>query len=69
MPTPSRHEQLLDEISARLRRVCPDMPEEHFRERVHEVARITYKYEGRATPTLNELLLMQRLLDAAPLDQ
>ena len=55
MAEPTRREQLLVEIATRLRRVCPDMPPEHFDAMVHDIARITLKFEGRATPTQYDL--------------
>lgn len=55
MHSPTRREQLLSEIAERLRRVCPAMPPERFEALVEDIARVTLKYEGRATPTPYEL--------------
>jgi hypothetical protein len=63
MYPPSRHEQLVEEIADRLRRVCPDMPPERFEAMVHDIARTTLKYEGHATPTAYELQLRRRADD------
>jgi hypothetical protein len=63
MYPPSRREQLVAEIAARLRRVCPDMPEDHFAAMVQDMAAITLKYEGHATPTAYELQLRRRAVD------
>lgn len=51
MSEPTRREQLLVGIATRLRRMCADMPPEHFEPMVHDIARITSRYEGGATPT------------------
>ena len=46
-----RREELTAEITARLRRVCAYMTDAEFAVFAQEVARITEKYETRATPT------------------
>ncbi len=46
-----RRQELTAEIAARLRRVCAYMTDAEFAVFVQEVARITEKYETRATPS------------------
>ncbi len=46
-----RREELTAEITARLRRVCAYMTDAEFAIFAREVARITEKYETRATPS------------------
>ena len=46
-----RGDELIREITARLRRVCAYMTDAEFAVFAQEVARITEKYETRATPT------------------
>ena len=45
-----RLQQLTDDLRVRLRGVCADWPEDMFDEVVRELAAITLKYEGVATP-------------------
>jgi hypothetical protein len=40
-----RNEELIAEISARLRRVCQHMTDEEFAAMVRDIARVTHKYE------------------------
>ena len=47
----ARREQLITEITARLRRVCAYMTDAEFAVFAQEVARVTEKYETRATPS------------------
>ena len=46
-----RREQLIKEVTARLRRVCAYMTDAEFAVFAQEVARITEKYETRRPPT------------------
>ncbi len=46
-----RREERIREITARLRRVCAYMTDAEFAVFAAEVARITEKYEQRATPS------------------
>ena len=46
-----RRQELIREVTARLRRVCAHMTDEEFAMFAADVARITEKYETRATPT------------------
>jgi hypothetical protein len=56
-----RREDLVAEISARLRRVCRHMTDEEFAAMVRDIARVTHKYEGRVTP-----LTLESVLDLPP---
>ena len=46
-----RRDELIREITARLRRVCAYMTDAEFAVFAQEVARVTEKYEQRATPS------------------
>ena len=46
-----RQQELTVEITARLRRVCAHLTDAEFAVFAQEVARITEKYETRATPS------------------
>lgn len=56
----TRRDELLVTIAARLRPLCSELPADDFEAMVHEIARLTLKYEGRATPTEFELEQMRR---------
>jgi hypothetical protein len=45
-----RREELIVDISTRLRRVCRDMADDQFSALVRNIARVTQKYEGAVTP-------------------
>ena len=55
----TRRDELLVTIAARLRPLCVGMSPEEFDSMVCEIARVTLKYEGRATPTEFELEMMR----------
>ena len=57
-----RLQELIDSLKARLRPVCEDWPEDMFDEVVRELAAITIKYEGSATPTLYDRRHTDRLV-------
>ncbi len=50
----SRKDELIAQITARLKRVCVQMSDEAFAAMVEEMARLTMKYEGSATSTVAE---------------
>ena len=57
-----RLDELVDNLRVRLRPVCADWPEDMFEEVVRELAAITLKYEGSATPSLYDRRRTDRLV-------
>ena len=57
-----RLQQLTDDLRVRLRGVCAEWPEDMFDEVVRELAEITLKYEGTATPNLYDRRRTDRLV-------
>jgi hypothetical protein len=57
-----RLDELTDNLRSRLRTVCADWPEDMFEEVIRELAAITLKYEGSATPTLYDRRRTDRLV-------
>lgn len=55
-----RRAQLLADIAARLRRVCPTMPAAQFDAMVEDIADVTLKFERRSTPTALEIEMLRR---------
>ena len=58
-----RLSEIIDSLRARLRPVCADWPEDMFEEVVRELATITLKYEGSATPSLYDRRRTERLVE------
>ena len=56
-----RLEALIASMSSRLRPLCAEWPETNFNEMVRELAEITLRYEGQATPTASECAAMDLL--------
>jgi len=54
MGSRDRREELIAEITARLRRVCQHMSDGDFAALVRDIARVTQKYEERAAPTWHD---------------
>ena len=57
-----RLNEIIDSLRIRLRPVCADWPEDMFEEVVRELAAITLKYEGSATPSLYDRRRTERLV-------
>jgi hypothetical protein len=57
-----RLQQLTDDLRVRLRGVCADWPEDMFDEVIRELAAITLKYEGTATPNQYDRRRTDRLV-------
>lgn len=58
-----RLDELIVSLRHRLRPVCSDWPEDMFEEVVRELAVITMKYEGSATPSMYDRRRTDRLVD------
>lgn len=58
----ARLSEIIDSLRIRLRPVCADWPEDMFDEVVRELASITLKYEGSATPSLYDRRRTDRLV-------
>jgi len=57
-----RLDELIETLRVRLRPVCSDWPEDMFEEVVRELAAITLKYEGSATPGMYDRRRTDRLV-------
>jgi hypothetical protein len=58
-----RLEQLVATISARLRPLCAEWPEDAFTEMVRGLAAITLRYEGKGTGVIYDRRTTDRLLE------
>ena len=57
-----RLDEITDSLRVRLRTVCADWPEDMFEEVIRELASITLKYEGSATPSIYDRRRTDRLV-------